>query len=204
MLKNLPIIGIVGGIGSGKSTVASILESLGCFVADADANAKLVINEKDVQQRLIEWWGRSVVDNEGVTVSSAIAEIIFADRQERVRLESLLHPRIRQLQTNQFNSAPLDSTGLVIDAPLLFESGLDSMCDAIIFIQASRGIRLERVKKRNNWDEITFDSREATQLPLDKKSQKADYVVHNEGDRASLEDQLKQVLDEIKRQIKTS
>ena len=204
MFNNLPIIGIVGGIGSGKSTVASILESLGCFVADADANAKRVINEKDIQEKLVEWWGKSVVDNDGFTVSSAIAEIIFADKGERNRLESLVHPRIRKLQANQFNYAPSNSIALVIDAPLLVESGLDSMCDAIIFVQASRAIRLERVKKRNNWDEITFDNREATQLPLDKKSQTADYVVHNKGDRASLEGQLEQVLGEIKRRIKKS
>ena len=197
MKDDLPIIGLTGGIGSGKSTVATILGRLGCVVADADVNAKTALQEEDVREQLVQWWGEQVIDDAGNVDRSAVASIVFRDQAERERLESLLHPKARAMQNEQFDRAPIDTIALVIDAPLLLEAGLDALCDAIIFVDAPKDACLQRVQKNRGWDAKEMELREVAQLPLDTKRHSADYVVINEGDLHEVKRQVEQVLTDI-------
>ncbi|MBC8522476.1 dephospho-CoA kinase [PVC group bacterium] len=204
MTNRLPIIGITGGIGSGKSVVANILRENGCVVADADANTKEIIERKEVQQQLIEWWGEKVMGQDGNIDRSLIASIVFSEENERNKLESLIHPLVRSLQEKAFENAPKDSIALVIDAPLLMESGLDKECDVVIFVDSSFETRLKRVVSTRAWDEEQLRLREDVQIGLDKKRSSADYIVINDGDIAYIEQQTRSVLSLIRNSIRSS
>ena len=201
----LPTIGMTGGIGSGKSTVATMFESLDCIVANADENAKQALHDPEIKEQLIDWWGEAILNEDGNIDNAAIAAIIFKDKSQRVQLESVLHPRARLLQEEQFQTATKTTKALIIDAPLLIEAGLDEQCDAIVFVDASIETRLSRIKTSRGWSEEEFNRREAAQLPLDKKREKADYVVTNEGNLGEVLHTVGQILEDIRmRQLKKS
>jgi dephospho-CoA kinase len=196
-----PIIGVTGGIGSGKSLVANILKENGCVVADADENTKVVLHRKEVQQQLVEWWGAKVLDDNGNVDRTFVASIVFNEENEINRLESLIHPLVRKLQEETFNNAPKDAIGLVIDAPLLMESGLDTLCDAIIFVDSPFETRLKRVVEHRSWNEEQLRKREASQIGLDTKRSSADHIIINDGDIAHIEQQTTSVLSLIRNSI---
>jgi dephospho-CoA kinase len=197
MNNYIPTIGLIGGIGSGKSTVAEAFRSLGCIVANADENAKKALLDEDIRDQLVSWWGKDILDEDGSVSHKALATIVFKDKSQRLRLESVLHPRAKQIQEEQFRLACDGTKALIIDAPLLLEAGLDEQCDAIVYVDASLEIRQNRVKKYRGWSIDEFNRREAAQLPLDTKRNKADYVVINEGELDEVHNQVKQILEDI-------
>jgi dephospho-CoA kinase len=184
-------------VGAGKSTVASILAGLGCVVADADALARLALQDPHIRDTIAGWWGPGVIDASGGIDRKAVARIVFDRPAERKRLESLVHPWIRQRQREIFAAAPREAKALVIDAPLLFEAGLDRECDAVIFVDAPRAARLARVSATRGWTQAELDRREVSQLPLDVKRSRADHVVVNDGDLDALTDQVRRILDQL-------
>ena len=204
MKLNIPTIGLIGGIGAGKSVVAKFLEDLGCVVANADDNANNVWKQQDVLDQVLDWWGSEVLLSDGSVNRSKIASIVFQEEQERARLEELLHPKIRALQDEQFDAAPAETTAYVIDAPLLIEAGLEELCDALIFVDTSKKIRASRVQETRGWDTLELERREAVQIPLDMKRLSADYVVCNEGSRGEALSQIQAILKNILGQFKTN
>lgn len=201
MTTPLPIIGVTGGIGSGKSLVANILKENGCVVADADENTKVVLHRKEVQQQLVEWWGAKVLDDNGNVDRAFVASIVFNEENELNKLESLIHPLVRKLQEETFNNAPKDAIGLVIDAPLLMESGLNTLCDVIIFVDSPFETRLKRVVEHRSWNEEQLRKRGASQIGLDTKRSSADHIIINDGDIAHIEQQTRSVLSLIRNSI---
>ena len=197
MSRYVPTIGLVGGIGSGKSTVAKAFRSLGCIVANADENAKKALLDEDIKNQLVAWWGKDILNEGGSVSHEALSEIVFQDKTQRLRLESILHPRAKQLQDEQFGLASENTKALIIDAPLLLEAGLEEQCDVIVFVEASLEIRQNRVKKNREWSIEEINRREAVQLPLDMKRNKADYVVINETVLDEVHNQVEQILEDI-------
>ena len=197
MTTSIPVIGITGGIGSGKSFVAQCFASFDCVIANADDNAKIALNKPEAQAALVDWWGEEVVSEDGQTNRALLASIVFNDDEARQKLEALIHPAVREMQSEQFAQAPEKTTALVIDAPLLLETDLHTLCDAVVFVQASDEIRLSRVMESRGWDANELRRREEAQLPLDKKANSADYVIINESDQSSVMTQVKQILDDI-------
>lgn len=190
-----PVIGLTGGIGAGKSIVADILAEHGCIVARSDEDARAVLREPAVRETLVSWWGREVLDPAtGEIDRGRVAKIVFQDAAQRERLERLTHPRIEARRRALFAAAPPETPAFVIDAPLLMEAGLDATCDTVIFVEADRATRLDRLRRSRGWDESELDRRERAQLPLDVKRDRADYVVRNEGDRAALATETAAVL----------
>jgi len=189
-----PVIGLAGGIGAGKSEVARILRELGCLVVDSDQLARAALLDPDIKRELVSWWGDGVLDEVGEINRSAVAHIVFADPAQRKRLEALTHPWIEEKRKEQFASADRSTCAYVIDAPLLFEAGVDHECDAVIFVDAPRQARLERVQKFRGWTAEELDRRESSQLSLDEKRSRADYVVENTGDLAALAAEVGKVL----------
>ena len=177
-----PVIGIAGGIGSGKSEAARVLVRLGCIAVDSDLEARQAMERPDVRARIVEWWGTSVLGPDGRVSRKALADIIFKDSEQRLRLEGLIHPLIRTKRDEVRKRAKESgAAGVVIDAPLLFEAGVDAECDAVIFVDAPREARLARVKASRGWSDEELTRREQNQMPLDEKRRRSQYVVDNSG-----------------------
>ena len=192
-----PIIGLAGGIGSGKSTVAGILADLGCVVACSDALGRAAFADPALRETLVSWWGREVVTDSGEIDRAAVARIVFSRPHERRRLESIVHPWIEARRRSLFDQAPDDATALVIDAPLLFEAGVDRECNVVIFVETDRPTRLRRLVAARGWDEKELAKRQDSQLPLDEKRARSDYVIINDGDLDTLRQQVRRTLSEI-------
>lgn len=203
----VPVIGIVGGIGSGKSEVARALGRLGCVVTDSDVQAREILTRPIVRERLVEWWGQSVLGVDGRVDRAAVAKIVFSDPASRRRLEELVHPLIHAERRALIERVAKEGTGtvpaVIVDAPLLFEAGVDRECDAVIFVDAPWEVRLKRVKRTRGWDAAELERREAAQLPLEEKRRRSGFVVDNGGSRADVEGRAREVLERVRAEMET-
>lgn len=195
-----PVIGLAGGIGSGKTYVSEMLERMGCGVIHADQDAHEVLNSGAVKAEITKLWGGEILRADGMVDRKKVAGIVFGSPAETGRLNGIIHPRvaaIRQVKTAKF-MADKDIRAVVWDVPLLFEVGLERECDAVIFVKAPVEERLRRVRVSRGWDEAELTSREKLQFPLDKKQKMADYVVdNNSGEESASLRQVEQVLSQI-------
>jgi len=203
MGEDKPIIGLAGGIGAGKSTVARLLAEAGCMVASSDKVNREALRDAEIRRTLVEWWGEGILDGSGEIDRGAVAKIVFADAGERKRLEGLTHPWIQRRHLEQFAGAGPETRALVIDAPLLFEAGWEGFCEAVIFVDAPRALRLTRLKRERNWTEKDVKEREDSQLVLDEKRSRADHIIWNDGELSDLAEQVRRVLSEILESRKT-
>lgn len=199
MSRRKPIIGLCGGIGAGKSTVAAELARLGCLVIDSDALNDEVLREPEVVRTLRGWWGPQVVRPDGTLDRQAVARIVFDDREQRRRLESLVHPLIARRRENMIARGIKDPAvkAIVLDSPLLLECQLDRLCDRVVYVEADRKQRLERLSRTRGWDLEELARREACQMPLSEKRRRADYVIRNDADRRELRQRVATVLEHI-------
>ncbi len=194
-----PIIGIVGGIGSGKSWVAKIFGELGCLVIDSDQLVRLAYDDPAVRATLRQWWGDEVFNADRSINRSAIAAKIFGNLSQRQLLEQLLHPwvNVQRKQLMQKAAGNAQVLAFVWDTPLLVESGLNSQCDAVVYVDAPPQVRLQRVQQSRGWDQAELDRREKWQMPLDKKREISDYVVVNTAEADRIRGQVREVLSQI-------
>lgn len=194
-----PVIGLAGGIGAGKSAVARILREFGAGLIDSDRFGHAEINDPDVVRTLTRWWGDNVLAPDGRIDRPAVGKIVFNDSTQRVRLESLLHPRIarrsREL-ADRFQADP-KTRFIVIDAPLLYEVGIDAECDCVVFVHADRPIRTRRLRKDRGWSDRELKRREEMQIPLDIKRKRADHVVTNNSTVNALQGQVAHLVTRI-------
>lgn len=199
MFHNKPIIGIAGGIGSGKSYIASLFKELGCAVIDSDAAVAELYQRPEVLQTLRQWWGGEAVTQAGQVDRKAIAKRVFSNPAERVRLEQYLHPLVNQLRIDtmarELAQMP-DLKAFIWDTPLLFESGLYKQCDALVFVDAPVEMRVLRVAKRG-WTAEELIKRENYQWPLDKKRSLCNDVIVNSGNGDDARGQVGNVLSRI-------
>jgi dephospho-CoA kinase len=197
-----PVIGIAGGIGAGKSTIAEAFESLNCHVIDSDVRAKAALDRPEISHQLVEWWGPTVLGADGRINRANVARIIFADASERKRLESIVHPIVRQDRARMIDEArQAGAAAVIVDAPLLFEAGIDAECDAVVFVDAPYEQRLERVRASRGWDEAELARREASQIPLEEKRERCRYIVHNSGTRGQILQQAQSILAELRAEL---
>ena len=193
-----PVIGLAGGIGSGKSLVARMLQRLGALIIDADELAKASLEKEDVKSAIKAVWGEEVLTAAGQIDRAALAARVFSEPQGLRMLEYIIHPQVLKAQRNLCHQANLDSDtkAVVIDAPLLFEAYLDFECDFVIFVDAGADIRAARVAERG-WSPEELARREQNQLPLDFKKDRAEYIVKNDSDADTLRCQVEQVFGRI-------
>lgn len=177
------VVGLVGGVASGKSFVAQRLARLGAGVLDADSAAHEVLRQPDVERAVRERWGAAVFGPDGRIDRTSLGRIVFADPplgpQEREHLQRLTHPEIGRLLKRQ--AQQLAHSGYrvaVFDAPLLLEAGWDRCCDKLVFVEAPRQVRLSRAMARG-WSEAEFAARENVQESLDLKRARADVILDN-------------------------
>lgn len=192
-----PIIGLVGGIGSGKSTVAQVWRELGCCVSDSDRLARESFDDPSIRATLRSWWGDAAFGSDGSPDRAAIAKIVFADARARARLEGIVHPWIEARRKANFAAAPEGTVAFVIDAPLLLEAGLDRECDAVVLVDAPRAAREARVRSRSGWSAEELTRREAAQWPIERKLTKSTDVIVNDSDLATLHAKAREVLGSV-------
>jgi len=177
------ILGLVGGIASGKSVVANMLRDMGAAVLDADQAGHYVLRQPDVIAELRKRWGDGILDPNGQISRRAVAKIVFTsgNEAERKYLEQLTHPRIEKLLQDELaaiRNGPDPPPVVAIDAALLFEAGWDKLCDKILFVDSPRDLRLERAVSRG-WSTEQFAAREAAQLPVEEKRARSHIVIRN-------------------------
>lgn len=173
-------IGLTGGIGSGKSTVAKVFELLGVPVYYADIRSKFILkNNVQVKQKIKEYWGEKVLDVSGNIDTKALAAIVFNNESELQKLNALLHP----LVANDYEQWLVAQTSSCVmkEAAILIESGSYKTCDKIIVVTVPEALAIERVKLRDNVSEEQVRARMSKQMPSDEKVKYADFVIVNDG-----------------------
>jgi len=177
-------VGLTGGVGSGKSEVARILESLGAFIIDTDLLAReAVAPDSDALRAIARVW-KGVVRG-GTLDRAALAEIVFRDPAARERLNAIVHPFVLQLAENREQYAGIDQV-VVHVVPLLFETGYGNVCDASLLVVAPERERISRVMRRNQWTEEQTRARIAAQMDPEIARTRATHVIENNADIASL------------------
>lgn len=185
--RPIPVIGIVGGIGSGKSAVAKKLaELVPCAVIDADRVGHQVLELPDVKQRLCTRFGRDIFDDQGNVIRKELAARVFGNTPEaiagRADLDQIVHPEIGRLVKAQIDQhqAARDVRWIILDAAVQLEAKWGTPTDAVVFVDVSDERRWDRVRQRG-WTREDWERREASQWPLDRKRAEADWVITNEG-----------------------
>ena len=179
--RQKPIIGILGGVASGKSTVAAEFGRLGCKVIDADKIAQKLLDKKSVKDRIAVSFGKGVLDAAGRIDRKRLADIVFADAEKLSALNGIMHPlvleRAEQL-IDRYNRLK-QVHAIVVDMPLLVEVGWAGRCDRLIFVDCRAELRTERAKKMGIFGESELKIRENFQISLDSKARLADNTINN-------------------------
>jgi dephospho-CoA kinase len=193
--SSILVLGLIGGIGAGKSAVAAALSRRGFQVIDSDKEAKAALDLPHVRDQLVAWWGNDILAPDGRVDRSKVAAIVFGDPAQRRRLEELVHPIVKGTRAQMVARARAQHMrGVVVDAPLLLEAGVDKECDAVLFVDAPLKQRLERVKSTRGWTEDELRRRESAQTPLEEKRRRADETIVNDADLPTLERRVDEAL----------
>ena len=181
MKQRIKVIGITGGIASGKSTIAKMLESLGASVINADEICHRLINTKSISQKIINRWGDHIQDKYGRIERDKLGEIVFSDKKEISTLNKMIHPEAIKRIKNRITKLRNQSTtvAIVLDAALLVESDLIDICDIILFVDTRKNTCKERVKNSRKWPTGEITKREKFQRSLREKKKIADIVICN-------------------------
>lgn len=189
-------IAVSGDVGAGKSTVSRLFEGLGGVLIDSDRVVADLWRRPDVIGTAVSRWGDGILDADGRVVHAKIAERIFRDRVEYAWVCSLLHPLVEAVVRRRIDAARPEREWLVVEIPLLFETGVASWVTSTVFVTAARSLRLERCRARG-WDDAELTRREAFFLPSGERMALSDYVIHNDGDREALEAAVRKIADAV-------
>ena len=188
----MKIVGLTGGIGSGKTTVAQIFKELGAYHIDADLLARRVVEPgKPAWKEIIDRFGKLVLNPDQTLNREKLAEIIFSDPRAKADLEKITHPRIAQEIAQEIQQAQKQGAELVIiDAPLLLESPQASWIRPVIVVVADEEQRVKRVCERDRVPPEEVRTRIKNQSPDSEKIKKADFVIENNGSLEELKEKV--------------
>ncbi|MBI9015724.1 MAG: dephospho-CoA kinase [Phycisphaerae bacterium] len=193
-----PVIGLLGGVGAGKSSVAAEFVKLGCESIDADRINHQILTWPEIVEVLVSWWGGGIV-SDGQLDRGAIAQIVFGDQAKLKKLTNYLYPLIFKEVRNQIAliSAEVDVKAIILDAPVLLEAEQGHLCDFLVFVEVEESIRHERLIKNRNWDKKRIKNVENCQIPLDMKAKMSDYIVNNSSGITDTAQQVASVFSRI-------
>ncbi|MSU78637.1 MAG: dephospho-CoA kinase [Gemmataceae bacterium] len=192
----IPVVGIVGGIGSGKSAAALAMQALGGHLIVADALGHEALRQPEIRDQLVKRWGPGILNAAGEADRRRIGHIVFADERELHALEALVFPFIDLRIREEIELANAGTTAkfVILDAAILFETGWDRHCSKVVFIDSPRKLRLARVAQSRGWDEAELARRESRQLPIAEKQARSNAAIVNTDDFGKLGKAVKDTL----------
>jgi|SRR5262245_25970284 len=176
------VIGLIGGIGSGKSSVAAEFAKRGARVLCGDEFGHEALRRPDIKEQVTQRWGPEIL-KDGEVDRRKLAQVVFADPVERRALEALVFPWITRRLDEEVAAAKADPgvPFIVVDAAVMLEAGWNNVCDRIVYVDAPRELRLARLAQQRGWTEKEVTAREQAQLPANEKMKRADHVLDNSG-----------------------
>jgi dephospho-CoA kinase len=194
------LIGLTGGIASGKTTVAKILARLGAAIVDADTLAREVVEpDCDAWKKIIETFGAEVLQADRTLDRQKLRSTIFNDPAARKQLESIIHPRVRALAEERIaQHAAAGYEIIVYEVPLLFEGKLHEWLRPVVLVACDAAVQRRRLEQRDHLSPEAAQKHIDAQMSLEEKRRLADYVIENDGDMADLERQVRAVIEKIK------
>ncbi|TPX85213.1 dephospho-CoA kinase [Staphylococcus haemolyticus] len=189
------VIGLTGGIATGKSTVSELLTAFGFKVVDADIAARKAVAKgtKGLEQ-VRAAFGDSAITEEGEMDRKYVGEIVFNHPEKRLELNDIVHPIVREIMEEEKQSYLNQGYDVIMDIPLLFENELQNTVDEVWLVYTSESIQIERLMERNQLSLEDAKARVYSQISIDKKSRMADHVIDNLGDKLELKQNLEQLL----------
>lgn len=191
------IIGLTGGIASGKSTVSKILKELGAIIVDADIKAKEISEREDVIIEAKNIFGNDIIDNNGKIDRVKLKEIVFSNKEKLKELNGLIHPKVVS-EFKKIKESSNKNDIIIFDVPLLFETGMDKMCEKIILVFADKDTQIKRMIERDNIDRELAEKIINSQMSLEEKLKKSQIHIEN---NKTFED-LKKKAENIYRELK--
>jgi dephospho-CoA kinase len=192
------LVGLTGGIGSGKSTVARLLEKRGAVVFDADLLAREAVEPGTPgHAAVIERFGADVLAPGGELDREALASIVFADPSARRDLEEIVHPEVRRLFAEGSEAYRDTDSVVVFSAPLLVETGMHTAFEILVVVSATVATQIERLMRQRGMSESSIRARIEAQAPLEDKAAVADFLVDNEGTLDELESQVDRLWNDL-------
>ncbi len=195
------IIGLTGGIASGKSTVSKMFKEREIPVIDTDQIAKTLLNEdKDIYKEILKTFGEDVLTPNQEINRNKLAQIIFKDKEKRKKLNAIIHPKVKEITLHETTHLKdLKQPLIVLDVPLLFEADFDSVCDVTIVVYARKKDQISRLLSREGIDEAYAKQKINAQMPLSKKKELADYIIDNSKSILETRKSFERVLKEIEK-----
>ena len=194
------VVGLTGGIGSGKSSVSEIFEGLGVKVVDADvASRKPVMKGQPALKKIAEKFGSNILNSEGELDRRKLREIIFKESSAKDWLENLLHPLIHQILIDDLATA--SSKYAILVSPLLFETNQKDLCSKTIVVDTSEDNQIDRTTKRDNVEASQIKSIIDSQIDRNSRNELADIIISNDGSLQELEEKVKKIHQDLEREI---
>lgn len=193
-------VGVTGGIGSGKSFVSNRLRELGAYIFNADAEAKQILDENHrVQEQLAEEFGTDILNPDGTINKKRLAIRGFANEDAQAVLNAIIHPFVFKKIDTQFDKISQDKkySIFIVDAALIYESGLDQHLDYVIVVTAQLGIRIKRAMERSSLSRDEIQKRIDLQLREETKVEMADFVIENDGTKEHLIEQTDKIYKQL-------
>ena len=191
------VIGLTGGIASGKSTVSELLSVFGFKVVDADKAAREAVKKgsKGLAQ-VREVFGDEAIDENGEMNRRYMGDLVFNHPEKRLELNAIIHPIVRDIMEEEKQEYSKQGYNVIMDIPLLFENELENTVDEVWVVYTSESIQMDRLMQRNNLSLEDAKARVYSQISIDKKSRMADHVIDNLGDKLELKQNLERLLEE--------
>lgn len=203
------IVGLTGGIVSGKSTVARMFRQLGADIIDADNIARAIVQPGEkAWKNIVHYFGKEILKDNQEINRKELARIVFTDKEKLEKLNKITHPEIVAIIKNKIEEMrskdSSDGTICIVEVPLLFEANLEGMMDKIIVVYLNREEQIKRLLIRNSLTQEEAINRIDSQIPLEKKLKKADYVIDNGASLGHTRIQVKQIWQELRQLLARS
>jgi dephospho-CoA kinase len=195
-LQSKPVVGLIGGIGSGKSLVAEMFRRRGASVISGDQLGHEALRQAEIVAEVVGHWGPSVLEADGTVSRRRLAAIVFGDPKELRALEALVFPWIERRIREEIAAAQArpEVRLIVLDAAVMLEAGWNKVCDWLVYVRAPRAVRLHRLEEQRGWGAKEVHEREKVQMSLTDKVSRADYAVDNSGTPEQVAQQVDNLL----------